>query len=713
MKRLFTNIVICLILMPVVMTMAQNDTKGPVCKLHDQEIEIAIDGKGNLVELKNLKTGHDYAGGMPLWRLYFDRKDGQKENEVLCRDNVPEIQQEKNCIKLKYGALKSRDGEVKMRLVLTVRLEKGQIRFGSEVSNNEPHTIIRELHYPLVTGCQLPADHKLLTTFAGGQLIPEPMKRIVAAGNNPPYMGPSQFFRQIDLKYPSHTVANCFAFVGESQGLYFGGHDSTFQDTWHGLRVYPDGKGEFNLLEAGLFKYPNCLAGKVWTCDSNVIVPYSGAWHQTSRIYREWANTWWHQREVPLWVKKMKGWQRIIFRHQYGETLFKYADLDNRIRKAGESVSEESVLAFAWWQSGMDNGYPDSYTVTDKEQGGDKGWADAITAFRQHGGRLLLYFNGKLIDRESDFYRKGKGRKVCYLDNTGAEYTEQYRFKGHGTFTGHYNARTFVVADTTEPAWRKRLLGMVDRAIQFGVDSIFYDQLGYCEPASDWDVSGEFPIPNTRVIADKADTLKTIHDYLDTKGNKDFALGTECFTDVTAQHVDYIHNITGATFPPAFTEWVRFTFPEVVLSDREIRDDNDIPRRVNHNVLKGLRNDIEIYRCRDLIDKAPIYQAHLAKVNRLVDKYCDILLLGTYRDTEGFVNNNPKISARCFVNGNSMAVVVTQSSEKMAATCIKVPGFLYKESDSTGEVKVDTSSGDGQTVQLGRDGLAVLIYQKE
>src|SRR3989339_605377 len=160
MKRLFTNIVICLILMPVVMTMAQNDTKGPVCKLHDQEIEIAIDGKGNLVELKNLKTGHDYAGGMPLWRLYFDRKDGQKENEVLCRDNVPEIQQEKNCIKLKYGALKSRDGEVKMRLVLTVRLEKGQIRFGSEVSNNEPHTIIRELHYPLVTGCQLPADHK-------------------------------------------------------------------------------------------------------------------------------------------------------------------------------------------------------------------------------------------------------------------------------------------------------------------------------------------------------------------------------------------------------------------------------------------------------------------------------------------------------------------------------------------------------------------------
>ena len=45
-----------------------------------------------------------------------------------------------------------------------------------------------------------------------------------------------------------------------------------------------------------------------------------------------------------------------------------------------------------------------------------------------------------------------------------------------------------------------------------------------------------------------------------------------------------------------FIDWARYTFPEVPLSDRDIRDDGDIPRRVNHAVLKGLRNDIEIYR---------------------------------------------------------------------------------------------------------------------
>lgn len=688
-------------------------TRVPTFALKDGGVEVSVDAKGNLMSLKNAQTGQEYAAGRPLWRLYFDRKDGEKEIEVLAKDNVPEARQEGGRIKLRYSALKARGADLKMGLTLTVRLEDGLVRFGSQVANDEPHTIIRELHYPLVGDCRLANDHKLLTTFAGGQLIPEPTKRIVAVGNSPPYMAPSQYYRQMDLRYPSHTWANCFAFVGETQGLYFGSHDPTFQDTWHGLRVYPDAAGEFTMLEAGLYKYPNCMAEQRWACDSNVVAPYSGSWHRTSKIYRKWADTWWHPREVPRWVRLMKGWQRVIFTHQYGERFFRFDDLNGRMRKAGETVGVEAVLAFAWWQSGMDNGYPDSYWVTDPSQGGDAGWTSAIADFRKNRGRLLLYFNGKLIDEESPFYRSGEGQKICYHDNCGAQYTEQYRFKGMGTFTGLYNARTFVVANTRHPEWRKRLLAMADRAIAFGADSVFYDQLGYCEPSTDWDLSGEFPLPNTRIMADKADTLKAIHEHLDAKGDPDFALGTECFTDVTAQHVDYIHNITGATGPGAFTEWGRYTFPEVVISDREIRDDTDIPRRVNHAMLKGLRSDIEIYRCRDLIDKTPNYQRHLAEVNRLKDKYAGLLLLGRYTDTDGIVNDNAKVLARGFSNGNRLAVVVTQSSEKSATARIRVPGFAFAESDSAGEMKVGAAPDGGQTIQAGRNGIAVLAYRKE
>ncbi len=680
--------------------------------LSNKEIEISIDQRGNLVSLKNLQTGHNYASGRTLWRLYFDTHK-EKGIQITGMDNQPGIRKEGAEIIIDYVSLKTANSSVNMKLSLKITLKEKQVRFSSEISNNEPKTIVREIQYPLVGNCQLPEDHQLLTTHLGGQLFPDPKMKIMSVGNNPPYMAPSQHFRQMDLKYPAHTASNCFAFTGKKQGLYFGSHDSTFQDTWHGLRVYPDDNRVFNVLEAGLYKYPECMNGHTWKCNANVIVPYSGDWHQTSKIYRKWADTWWSHQKPPVWIREMTGWQRIIFRHQYGETFFRYTDLDKRILKAGEDAGTNAVLAFAWWDSGMDNGYPDSYFVTDADQGGDQGWKEAISNFKNKGGKLLLYFNGKLIDTESDYYKKGNGKAVCYKTNMGTEYTEAYRFKAHDTFTGNFNARSFVVADTRNPEWRQKLLDMADRANFFGADAVFYDQLGYCESVSNWDLTGEFPVAHHRVIADKAAALQLVREYLRTK-NYNLALGTELFSDVTAQHVDFVHNLYGATGPFDFTDWVRYTFPEVVLSDREIRDDTNIEWRVNHTLLKGLRNDIEIYRCRGLIDETPHYQQYLAKINNLKKKYRDLLLLGTYRDMEGFSSDDKTaIKARSFVNGNRMAIVATHNQELTASTKITVPGHRFKESSGIGDVKISTVAGNVQEITIGKDGLVVLIYERE
>ena len=48
------------------------------------------------------------------------------------------------------------------------------------------------------------------------------------------------------------------------------------------------------------------------------------------------------------------------------------------------------------------------------------------------------------------------------------------------------------------------LLNWADRAREYGANSVFYDQLGYGERATNWDLSREFPVPNMHVIADKA-----------------------------------------------------------------------------------------------------------------------------------------------------------------------------------------------------------------
>jgi len=408
----------------------------------------------------------------------------------------------------------------------------------------------------------------------------------------------------------------------------------------------------------------------------------------------------------------MKGWQRIIFIHQYGEHLFSIDDLNGRVKRLAKEVDLPALMAFGWWKRGMDNGYPDSYFETDENQGGDAAWKKAIADYQKDGGKFLIYFNGKLIDRASPFYRTGEGSRVCYRDNTGGEYLEQYRFPAHGTFTGLLNARSFVTADLRHPAWKKMLLKMADRGLEMGADSLFYDQLGYAERSTNWDVSGEFAIPNLSLIADKAEALRMIHDYLDAKGNPEVALGTEHLTDVVAQHADYIHAISAGTGSRDFVDWARFTFPEVVLTDRTMRDDTDAYRRVNHTLLKGLRNNVEIYRCRDLIDKAPNFKRRLTEINRVRSKYPELLLLGTYRDTLGFENGNPAMSARAFEYQGDMAVVATQSTAPSITTRIRVEGKRFDGFELLGGGAVKDDPEGGRSVTLNRDALAVLIYRR-
>ena len=680
--------------------------------ISDGRTEVAVDSNGKLVALKNVETGQNFAGDEPLWRLYYDKKDGQLENQLTTADCSVEVNKVGDAIVLTCDRFVDRGIPLEFQLKLNITLEDGLIRFASEVKNSQPHTIIRELQYPLIGDIRLPEDFKLLTTTRGGQLFPTPKKYINAVGNRTSYAAPAQFFRDASIRYPGATASNCFALTGESEGLYFGSHDDTFQDTIHGLRIYPDEQGDFNKLEGGFYKYPNCVSGARWSCDANIVAPYSGTWHQSSRIYRKWVDMWWRQREIPDWIRLMKGWQRIIFIHQYGEHLFSIDDLNGKVKRISKEIDLPALMAFGWWKKGMDNGYPDSYFETDERQGGDAAWKKAIADYQKDGGKFLIYFNGKLIDRTSPFYKTGEGSKACYRDNTGGEYLEQYRFPAHGSFTGLLNARSFVTADTRHPAWKAMLLKMADRGLELGADSIFYDQLGYAERSTNWDVSGEFAIPNLCLIANKAEAMRMIHDYLDTKGKPEIAVGTEHLTDVVAQHADYIHAISAGTGYRDFIDWARFTFPEVVLTDRTMRDDTDAFRRVNHTLLKGLRNNVEIYRCRDLIDKAPNFKKRLTEINKIRSKYPELLLLGTYRDTLGFENTNPAMPARAFEYQGDMAIVVTQSTAPSITTQIHVKDKKFDGFELLGEGSVKEDPDGGRSVTLGRDGLAVLIYRR-
>ena len=666
--------------------------------------QVRVDSEGRLTSLS--LAGREYAGGYPLWRLFYNTPE-QKEIEISGWDEKPSsVKTVADTVFIDYKRLAGRDFE----LHLKIWTEGALVRFGARVSNNEPHTVIRELQYPLIGNLQIPSDYKLLTTHTGGQVFDNPVWKISNVDVRPLYMTPAQKFRQYDLQYPRNAASNCFAFIGGSDGLYFGSHDTSLQQTWHGLRTYPDRgsighvTSDFKHLEAGFYRYPNAMCGDTWSNEASVIVPYEGDWTATSRIYRRWADTWWHHAPVPKWVQDMTGWQRIIFKHQYGEYLRSYQDLPGRIFEAGQSAGCNSVLAFGWWKEGMDNGYP-NYSPDDS-QGGDEAWKKSIKEFRDKGGRLLLYYNGRLIDVESDFYRNGGGKRVSNKDNTGREFTEHYKFTGEGTTLGYYDSRTFTIADMSKREWRDQLVKWADRAMALGADAVFYDQLGVAEEFPNWDLSHEYPVQDIFTGRYKADALKEIRDHVKAL-NPEFALGTEWLSDCTSQFCDFVHIVEFTALPESFPEWFRYTFPEVIWSDRCVRDDNDVPRRVGNTLLKGLRNDIEVFRCRGLIDETPVYLEHLSKVNAIRHDFPDLLLEGRYTACDGFTCSNPSLIARSYTSADRMAVVVTNTGTRRLRGRISVPGYSLKDSRKIG------GRVRGTRVALSQYDIAVLIFEKD
>jgi hypothetical protein len=193
----------------------------------------------------------------------------------------------------------------------------------------------------------------------------------------------------------------------------------------------------------------------------------------------------------------------------------------------------------------------------------------------------------------------------------------------------------------------------------------------------------------------------------------DFALGTESTVDVLSQYCDYTHGVPENSTQYRWLNFFRYTFPELILTDRGHRDDTDIKWKLNNTVLDGMRNDIEVYRCRGIISDSPLYQAYLKQINDIKENYKDCLLLGRYNDVFGFTCPNENLDARSFVSedGKKMTVVVAYQSRKKYGELtaeISAPGYRLIDSMTTG-----TGVVDGGNVKLGQYDLAALLFEKE
>lgn len=674
--------------------------------LDNGNIRLTIDETGKLTELVLHENGINPLRPYCLWRAVMEY-DSCREVEARPFGKVA-IDTIGNRTELRFTQCVTRKGEVlPLDAVCTITLSGEEIRFGATVRNIHPDTVIREFQYPILGIRRGLNRMSVIDSIEGGERYHDFYSNIQKWRTA--YCQQDNKYLRRQYLYPGLVGAmNCFVLDFKDWGVYYGCHDPEFDSTMHVMELEQKTE-DFNLYMA---RYPFLPFQEEWQTDLFVVSPYRGTWHCAASKYRAWAEkTWFSPPAVPAAVRRSEGWQRLILRQQCGDLIHPYSTL-MKAWEDGRKAGIDTLFLFGWTRDGMDAGYP--VYLPDERQGGTEALKKAIRKIQSCGGKIILYFNGQLIDMESEYYRNGEGKAVCIKRHDGSEHREFYNFGGEGTWLNWFGNKAFTVACPAAESWKKILFRHIDFALELGVDSIFFDQTGSIQHPCH-DPSHGHKVPFTGIMNAKRRLLKELREYLKAK-SPETGIGIEIISDQTAQFADFIHICVASKVRSysehgiePFLEFFKYTFPEIILSNRDIRDERDpIEPAVNEMFLLGSHSDVEIYRCRETIAETPHYQEYLGKVNALRERFADILLTGRFNSTLGYVIDEPQIRSNAFLLEDRMAVVLTHRREEELSVAVHVPGYHF--------VRMDSARGDARLENgrlfLPEYSLCVMLYRK-
>ncbi|NOU73008.1 hypothetical protein GC098_16540 [Paenibacillus sp. LMG 31458] len=540
-------------------------------------------------------------------------------------------------------------------LTVHIRVSEGQFRFSSTILNNdEAH--VNELKLPFIDlsciGDKARERDVLYRSFGNGQRIADPWNSLDRAHSE--YMYNDHHEIWLDMTYPSLASMAWFGVHSGGRFLYVGRHDDTFRTCT--LAVGKGPRNEEPRLLLAVSHFPLLAAGERETTAVSVVSLEKGDWRKGSAIYRRWAESWFVEPVKPKWVQELRGWQRVILKHQYGEVFFTYADLP-RLYLEGRKVGVEMLFLFGWWKGCFDNGYP--VYEPDPQLGGEQGLRDAIAEVQRLGGRVALYTNGVLIDIKSDYYKE-TGYRICRKDIDGNEYREHYRFAGDGMLLRNNGYKSFVSACQSAPEWREQLLDVGRMKLGYAADCVFYDQIGGHWPHLCFDASHAHGNRGDRENQWKRDNLSAIRELC----SGEQAFGTEFVVDCYAPYSDFHHSCQYASFKDeeSFPELYRQTFPGTIMSNRFIHDErSDFRRQLNYAFVYGFRFDIAIYRCRKTIKDAPRYAEYVSELIGLRERYERFFYRGCFSLDTDLVLPDGIIKTE-YVYGNERLLVLWNDS---------------------------------------------------
>lgn len=563
-----------------------------------------------------------------FWRLHLDSCiwGGNREIGVYSHmQKAPEVTCEEDLIRCVYRGIVDEEGN-EHRIVLTLTAEKknGAVFYAANMENRSK-VRINELQFPLFQVEKLGGeleDDVLVMSRGLGQKVKNP--HADAMNRHTEYMAADYDGVLRMIEYPGEITMPWLGFETGEHYFYIGAHFKEWRKFCLITGCEPRNSNDKYFL-VGVATYPVVEPGETVCYEGFTTALFEKDWRKGVDYYRAWAeSSWLKPLEKKESVKQLMGWQRIIMKHQYGQIYHKYDDLP-RLYREGAKYGINMILLFAWWEEGMDAGYP-NYRP-DERMGGAEKLTKAIREINEMGGRVILYANGHLIDLATDYY-KTEGFKYTMKGIDGSEYQDFYKFSNSGTLL-KFGHKAFAMGCFGTEEWPAKVKEIERRHLELGSNGTFFDQLG-CAFHLCFDKTHSH---GNRIDLDPELRWQVIMEMRDMlEGDQWF--GTEWPSDRISPMIDFTH---GCGFAMQYTEDAyphifRYAFPEVTVTNRFLHDEQqDWEKHMNYAFVHGLIYDVALYRCRaKSIEVCPNLAACMKRHIDLRKEYLPFFTEGKY-----------------------------------------------------------------------------------
>jgi len=351
----------------------------------------------------------------------------------------------------------------------------GYIGMKLNVTNLNPGTEIKRVIFPYIGGIQS------MGASSGDDLLSIPEREGYVIQN----VTQSVVADPTTLEYPGTLSMQYVYFYEQGKGgIYLGMQDS--QSNYKGLELL---KAASNAYSFDWYQYAaNITMGNSY--QMGYFAMFKGVagtdWSAGAQVYKDWALNQWYvsagpvaqRTDIPTWVKDLDlvwGTEEYVTNQTNDQV---YLDGTNSSQMGAFMGQVRSMLPnanmmlywFGWNRGGFDRGYPDFYPPRD----GAQAFQQAINATHALGIKVMLYFNGRLVDDTTPTYQQSL--QYLTVDQNGAPYIVSY---DNGTLTGG------IPAPSTS-WWVDEVENFTVTAVKdYGVDGVFLDQSTVASPVLD------------------------------------------------------------------------------------------------------------------------------------------------------------------------------------------------------------------------------------